>query len=158
MTGLLFALTLAAALGSGLIGGVFFAFSTFVMRGLGRLPAAQGAAAMQSINVTAISFAFMLALFGTAVAGLGLGVWALTALDEPYAPWLLAGAGIYLVGAIVVTIAYNVPRNEALAALEPAAAEDEWRRYLSEWTAGNHVRTVAGIAAAAAFGVALTMG
>ena len=64
----LFVLTLLSALGCGLMGGVFFAFSTFVMRALARLPPAQGIAAMQSINVAAITPSFMLALFGTAAA------------------------------------------------------------------------------------------
>ena len=62
-----------------------------------------------------------------------------------------AGAAMYLIGVIAVTIAYNVPRNNALAATEAtsAAAEPVWTRYLMEWTAANHVRTVSGLAAAA---------
>ena len=43
----LFALTLVSALGCGLIAGAFFAFSSFVMKALGRLPPPQGIAAMQ---------------------------------------------------------------------------------------------------------------
>ncbi|MGL4966898.1 MAG: hypothetical protein ACRC67_37105 [Inquilinus sp.] len=35
-------LVLLSALGSGLVGGIFFAFSTFVMGALARLPAPQG--------------------------------------------------------------------------------------------------------------------
>ena len=38
-----------ATVGSALIAGVFFAFSTFVITALSRLPAEQGVAAMQSI-------------------------------------------------------------------------------------------------------------
>ena len=72
MSAALQALTLAAALGCGTVGGVFFAFSTFVMPALRRLPEAQGVAAMQSINITAITPLFMTALFGTAVVCLGL--------------------------------------------------------------------------------------
>ena len=55
-----------------------------------------------------------------------------------------------------MTIAYNVPRNNALAALDPDSAEAaaRWPR-TSEWTAGNHVRTVAGVIAACLFGLAL---
>lgn len=45
-------MTITAALGCGLIAGVFFAFSTFVMKGLARIPTEAGVAAMQSINVT----------------------------------------------------------------------------------------------------------
>ena len=41
----------AAVLGCGLVAGIFFAFSTFVMRALGRRPAGEGIAAMQAINI-----------------------------------------------------------------------------------------------------------
>jgi len=68
MNGLLFVLTLLAALGCAMMAGVFFAFSAFVMKALARLPAEQGIGAMQAINVAAVTFAFMAALFGTAVA------------------------------------------------------------------------------------------
>ena len=37
--------------GSALVAGVFFAFSSFVMKVLARVPSAEGIAAMQSINV-----------------------------------------------------------------------------------------------------------
>ncbi len=160
MDSFLFALTLVTALGCGLIAGVFFAFSSFVMKALARLPAAQGVAAMQEINVAAVSFAFMLALFGTAVACAALAVWALLAWHEPFAPYLLASSALYLVGVIVLTIAYHVPRNEALARVEPhrADAESHWTRYLSGWTAWNHVRAAASLAAAATLTIALHVG
>ena len=66
-------------------------------------------------------------------------------------PWLLAGGVVYLLGEIAVTMAYNVPRNNELAALDPGSAEAaaRWPSWVAEWTAGNHVRTVAGVAAAA---------
>ena len=53
INGLLFALTFISALSCGLMAGVFFAFSPFVMNGLARLPAQQGIAAMQFINAAA---------------------------------------------------------------------------------------------------------
>lgn len=150
------ALTLAAALGCGLGGGALFAFSAFVMAGLRRLPSAQGAAAMQSINVTAVTPAFMTALFGTAALCLGLAVWAVASFDDDRAPWVLAGGLLYLVGTIGVTMAANVPRNNRLAALDPEAAAAEWADYARTWTAWNHVRTLAAIAASALLIVALT--
>ncbi len=150
MPSAVFALTLAVALGCGLTSGAFFAFSTFVMRSLGRLPAPQGIAAMQSINVTVINPWFMTALFGTALICVASIAVALADWDGAYAPYLLAGGLLYLLGAIVVTIACNVPRNEALAKVDPAAsgAEGLWARYLREWTAWNHVRTAAPLIAA----------
>ena len=58
--------------------------------------------------------------------------------------------------AIVVTAAFHVPRNDTLAALDPNAAESAryWTTYLSQWTAGNHVRTLTCAAAAVMFTVA----
>lgn len=160
MDGLLFALTLIAALGCGLIAGVFFAFSTFVMRGLARLPAPQGIAAMQSINITAITPAFMLALFGTAVVCAALAIAALFMLDEDFAVFLLVGGLLYPIGTIGVTMAFNVPRNNALAAADPHGAEAAslWDRYVTEWTAWNHVRGAAALAAAASLTIALAGG
>ena len=157
MNGLLFVLTLLAALGCAMMAGVFFAFSAFVMKALARLPVEQGVAAMQAINMAAITFAFMTTLFGTAVACGALAVWALFAWDERFAPYLLVGGALYLVGTILLTIAYHVPRNEALARVEPlgADAESHWRRYLSGWTTWNHVRATAALAAAATLTIAL---
>jgi uncharacterized membrane protein len=114
---LLFAAIVVAALSCGLMAGVFFAFSAFVMKALARLPPAQGIAAMQAINVAAITPAFMGALFGTPALCLALAVTALLRWGEPGAVWLLVGGLLYLVGAIVVTMAFNVPRNNALGAL-----------------------------------------
>lgn len=160
MNSVTFVLALVSALGCGLAAGVFFAFSTFVMPALARLPAPQGVAAMQSINVKAINPWFMSALFGTALACLGAIVAALTDLDEAYAPYLVAGGALYLLGTIGVTMAFNVPRNDALAKLDPASAEaaNYWPRYLEEWTRWNHVRTVAPFVAAGLEIAALCVG
>lgn len=160
MDGFLLALTLVTALGCGLSAGAFFAFSSFVMKALARLEPAHGVAAMQAINVAAVSFAFMLALFGTAAACVALAGWALADWREPFAPYLLAGSALYLVGVSGLTIAYHVPRNEALATVEPTGADaaHHWTRYLAEWTGRNHVRTAAAAAAATGFTLALHVG
>ena len=155
----LFALTLFAALGCGLVAGVFFAFSTFVMKALARLPSGQGMAAMQSINVTVLNPWFLGAFFGTGVASILALISALTRWHEPGDVYLFAGSVLYLVGTLLVTIVFNVPRNESLAsvaATDPDGA-DRWTGYVTSWTAWNHVRTVAALAAAAAFSVALSL-
>jgi uncharacterized membrane protein len=160
MDGILVAVTFVTALGCGLSAGALFAFSSFVMRALARLPAPQGIAAMQSINVQAVTPVFMTALFGTGVACIAVGIWSLVDWNDSYSPWMLAGSALYLAGPIGVTMAYNVPRNDALAAAAPNSAEgaELWKRYVREWTAGNHVRVAAGLAAAAAFTEALRVG
>jgi uncharacterized membrane protein len=127
------------------------------MEALARLPAAPGIAAMQSINVVAVTPAFMTALFGTAVACVALVVWALVDWHDSFGPYLLAGGALYLTGTIGLTMGYHVPRNNALEAVDPASpdAEADWRRYVTDWTRWNHVRVVAGVAAAAGFAGAL---
>jgi uncharacterized membrane protein len=157
MSGVLYGATLATALGCGLNAGVFFAFSAFVMPALNRLPAAQGIAAMQSINKLAVTPVFMAALFGTAVACLGLVAWAVISSGERPAVLMISGGALYIVGTIGVTIACNVPLNEGLATLLPqgAGAAGRWDEYVARWTAWNHVRTVAALAAAAVLTAAL---
>ena len=149
-------LVLLSALGSGLVGGIFFAFSTFVMGALARLPAPQGIAAMQSINIVVINPLFMAAFMGTAVLCLVVAAGALFGWSGPHSTLVLAGAVLYLVGNIVVTMTGNVPLNNALAAVDPASTEGAavWARYLSTWTAWNHVRTATGLAASACFIIA----
>jgi uncharacterized membrane protein len=147
----LFAVTFCGALGSGVVAGVFFAFSTFVMPALARLPPEQGIAAMQSINITVLSRWFMGTLFGTAALCVWLALTSLKLRSDPSAVLTLVGSVAYLVGAILVTIVCNVPRNEALAAVRPDAVEATqlWPRYLAQWVAWNHVRTGAALAASA---------
>ena len=156
---LLFVLTLVSALGSGLIAGAFFAFSTFVMGALGRIPAAHGIAAMQSINVVVINPWFLGVFIGTAATCAALVVAALLKWQEPGALLLLIGALLYFVGTFVVTMMFNVPLNDALAAVEPASVEGAslWTRYLSTWTNWNHVRTIAALAASALLTIALCL-
>lgn len=151
------ALTILTALGTGTVGGVFFAFSNFVMAGLARVPVPGGIAAMNAINVTVINPLFMTALFGSGLLCLVLGVYAIFNWNMDGALLLLIGAVLYFVGNVVVTMVFNVPLNNALAAVDPASAEGAavWTRYLSEWVMWNTVRTVTALAAMVAFILAL---
>ena len=154
--GVVFGLTLFSALGCGVIAGVFYAFSTFVMKALGRLPPAHGIAAMQSINVVVLNPWFLTPFVGTAAGCLALLIMALLRWHDPRAAYWLAGSVLYLAGTFVETGVVHVPRNDALAAaaLEDPEAAKLWASYLSSWTAWNHVRTLAALGAAAAFTVA----
>ena len=150
-------LAFAAALGSGLIAGVFFTFSSFVMAALARLPPGQGVAAMQNINITVINPLFMGVFMGTAALCAALVAAAFMNVDGARNWPLLAGCAFYLIGSIGVTMAANVPLNNALAALDAgsAGAEPVWQTYLAGWTMWNHLRGAASLAACAAFIVAL---
>lgn len=154
--GYLRALTIVAAVGAGVSAGVFFAFSGFVMKALGRLSAAEGISAMKAINKAAPAPLFMLALFGTAAVCVALCVIALRHLDQRWAAYLLIGSALYL-ACVVVTVAYHVPRNDALALVDPGSpgAAHAWAQYLQPWTAWNHVRTVTALAGATTFILAL---
>ena len=151
------ALTILAALGSGVVAGIFFAFSTFVMTALSRLRSDQGISAMQSINITVLNPWFFAAFFGTAAGCVVLAVIAILNWGESEEIYLLAGSLLYLVGSILVTIVFNVPLNKSLAAVKPDSTEggEFWSRYLSVWTTWNHVRTLASLSAMASFIMAL---
>lgn len=140
----------AGIVGCGVVAGVFFAFSGFVMPALGRLPAPQGVAAMQAINLTAVTPPLMIALFGTAAVCLVIAVPAALSWGTPGAALRLLAALLYLIGVVGVTMVCNVPRNNALDALDPQStqAASYWPTFLLEWTTWNSVRTLAsGLAA-----------
>ncbi|NET31504.1 MAG: DUF1772 domain-containing protein [Cyanothece sp. SIO1E1] len=150
-------LILFAAIGSALTAGIFFAFSTFVMQALALQPPAPGIAAMQSINITVINPWFMAAFFGPAVAGMVLTISTLRQWEQPGALYWLAGSLLYLIGTIGVTIAGNIPLNDALAIVRPDSSEGAtlWAQYLTDWTFWNHVRTIAAGLAAGLFTLSL---
>jgi uncharacterized membrane protein len=154
---IVFVLVFAAAIGSGLVAGIFFAFSSFVMAALGRLPADRGIAAMNAINVTVINPGFFLAFFGTAALCLAASAGMALRWTGAGGTLVVLASAIYLIGCIGVTMLRNVPLNNALAAVQPGTPEAAalWTRYLSEWTFWNTVRTVAPVVSAVLFTVAL---
>jgi len=153
-------LVLTAALGCGTLGGTLFAFSGFVMPALARLPGPAGVAAMQSINVTALRFPLGSVLAGTTLACIAVLVAGFLRLGEPGTIWMLAGAALFLVGGLLVTGLLNVPMNEQLAVMDPvaAASDGSWSEFLRGWTAANHLRTVASLAASACLMTAAAVG
>jgi uncharacterized membrane protein len=152
-----FALVFAAALGSALAAGVFFAFSTFVMSGLDRAEPATAVAAMQGINRAAPGPPLMAVLFGTAALSVAVAIVGLLGNAGAHGGLAVGGAAIYLVGAIGVTMAANVPLNERLDRVDAAGptAAAKWPTYSRRWRAWNHVRTLASLAATAGMIAAL---
>jgi uncharacterized membrane protein len=157
MVPILLILTFLAALGAGLVAGFFLAFSATVMWALERQPSPAGIAAMQTINVVVLNPIFLGVFFGTAILSLVLDIVALVRWLEPGSGYLLAGSLLYFVGTFLVTLVFNVPLNNRLAAVNPDSTEGKavWTHYLRVWTAWNHVRTVAPLAAAACFILAI---
>ena len=146
-------LTLLAILGTGLIAGTFFVFSVAIMSALRRLPANEGMAAMQSINVVIQNPVFLGVFMGTALISLvlaGISVWNWT---TPASHYVVGGAAFYVIGSFVLTIAFNVPLNNALDAADAttASGHEVWSNYLTNWTFWNHIRTVASLLSTVAF-------
>lgn len=141
MDKLILVLAVVAALGSGLIAGLFFVFSNTVMRAFGQLPATEGISAMNAINAVILNPVFLGVFMGTGVTSAILVVSSLLRWTQPGMGYMIAGAVIYIVGSILVTVVFNVPMNNALAA-SPTDTE-LWAKYLSDWTFWNHVRAAA---------------
>ncbi|RKT79540.1 putative membrane protein [Terracoccus luteus] len=156
MSGLLQVIALVTAVASGLTGGALFAFSSVVMPALARVPPATALPTMQAVNRVAPRSALMVPLVGSPVGCVVVGVWAAVAADGPTRLLLVAGA-VFGVAAFVVTAAYHVPRNDALARVPPdsagatgatgstgeagaTGATGAWESYRPGWTAMNHVR------------------
>jgi uncharacterized membrane protein len=153
--GIIFGALLAAAIASGIVGGIFYAFSSFIMAGLARVPSDHGAAAMRSINVTVINPSFMAVFLGTTFASVLLTGWALFDADNAAAVPTLIASLLYLGGCFGVTMMFNVPLNNRLASVEPADEPALWAHYLRVWTRWNTVRTIAPLISSALFVVAL---
>ena len=139
----------AAALGCAINGGIFFAFSSFVMPALNKLGPERATTAMNAINVAAVRPTFMTVLFGTAALTVATGVSGIRNRDA----LLISGSAVFLIGAIGLTIGYHVPLNDALA-----KGSTTWPDYVRGWTALNHVRMASGIAAAALIGASALRG
>ncbi len=142
-----------SAIGCGIAAGLFFAFSTFIMTSLGRIDQSAGISAMNAINVDIVKSLFMPFFLGTTLTSALLALFAFFRLNESGAWMMLIGGIVYVAGMLVVTMVFNVPLNNALAAVDPATTEAAsiWARYLSDWTFWNHVRTVSSIVASVLF-------
>lgn len=134
-------LTLAAAVGSGIVGGFYLAFSGVVLPALNQVPAGEAVRTMQSINRAAVQPAFMIPFWGTAAASAGVLMRAMAARR----PLLIAGAALSLIGT-GITAAVNVPLNNQLEAARGSASD--WHTFTSGWTPANHARAAASMAAA----------
>jgi uncharacterized membrane protein len=149
-------LTLAAVLGSGLIAGLFFTFSTFVMQALAQVAPQNGIRTMQAINRTVMNPLTMGFFMGTALLSVAIIAYAAFTWSNPQAPWLIAGGALYL-ASFVITAGGNVPMNNALETKDAASDEAAayWQHYLSRWLTFNHVRAVAASLATVAYAYAL---
>lgn len=148
-----------AALSAGLMAGIYYAFSGFVMRALAELDPPGGMLAMRAVNRVILRSAFLPLFLASTVACLFLAAYGMVRADQPAALPMAAGAVLYVLGMTLVTMLANVPLNNALEAANPAAPEGAamWDRYLLRWTAWNHVRTLSCLAALGLFITAIAL-
>lgn len=148
MSPLIFILLQSAVVAYALVGGVFLAFSDFIMRSLAL---SGGAAAMQAINREVFRWIFMALFLGMAAMSVIIAALAGYSLSGPASGAIIIAALIYLFGCFAVTVFCNVPMNEALAAMDPddQATNDFWSEtYLPRWTFWNTIRTIACVVSA----------
>ena len=146
MSTFLIAMILLSLTASGIVGGTFFIFSTTIMPVLGTRSSNESIAVMNRINEVIVRTSFIAIFLGNAFASLvliGVGIYD---LERPGTWLVIAGSAAYLFGSFAATMIFNVPRNNALAAVsldDKNNSDDVWAGYLREWTRWNHVRTAA---------------
>lgn len=146
MSGLITVIIVAAITGAGLVTGLLFAFSNFVMRALAELPSDMSMFAMQRINKTIINPVFLVLFLGTPVLCSVIAVYSGLNINEPGSLFLLVGALAYLIGPFGITVLFNVPLNNQLAREDVSDADEIWPTYLEKWQRWNHIRTYIGVA------------
>ena len=131
-----------AALGAGLMAGVYFAFSGFIMRSLDQLGAARAADAMNAINEVILRSWFMPLFFGSTLLYSILAALAVFDQDLPGRGLLIIAGLVYVVGMFLCTAIFNVPLNNRLANAggDDTSRAESWQRYLAHWTRWNHLR------------------
>jgi uncharacterized membrane protein len=145
----LLVLIVAAIVGGGLVSGLLFAFSVAVMPALRDLSPQAGMQAMQRINVVIINPIFLFVFLGTSLLCIAVAFFAMRGLPSASSICLLIGALAYLIGPLGITMAFNVPLNNQLAAVPADRAQIEWPKYVSAWLRWNHMRTALGAVAIA---------
>ena len=136
-----------AALSSGLMAGVYFAFSVFIMKAFGKIKTAQSIAAMNSINETILRSLFMPVFFGSSIVSVLLIIVAFAQWGEAGSGLIFIAGATYFVGMFMCTVVFNVPLNNLLARLNKDSANDQeaWSHYLNTWTKWNHLRTLSSL-------------
>lgn len=131
-------------IGVGVMAGVYFAFSTFIMRAFDVLPAQHAIKVMNSINQVIVKSLFLPLFFVTTVLAL-----IQVALNLAYLQGTPSYLGVisgltYLLTMFLSTALFNVPLNNQLAGFDPQNdnADSTWASYRLRWTRWNHARTI----------------
>ena len=134
---------------TGLMAGIYFSFSVFIMKSFSMLPGVVAATAMNKINDVIVNTAFLPVFVSSTLWFFGLIIWSIADWQGLKSQLVIAAAVIYIVGMFSVTAFGNVPLNNALrsSANDEMSLVTNWRKYLKLWTRLNHIRTLSCIAA-----------
>lgn len=129
---------------TGLMGGIYLAFSAVIIKSLNDLPGLQAAQAMNSINDVIVNTVFMPIFFGTTLWYAGLIVWSFADWQEGTSTLIVCASAIYIVGMFFVTAFGNVPMNNQLKILsnKENLLVAYWSQYQRSWTQLNHIRSI----------------
>jgi uncharacterized membrane protein len=150
----------AAAVTTGLIAGLFYAYACSVMLGLRQTDARTFVNAMQRINVAIINGWFLVCFVGALVLTVAAAALQFGQDRRPALPWILAALIFYL-AVLVITGRVNVPLNNELAAagevdvIADLAAVRE--RFEARWVRWNVMRAIASTVAFGCLTLALTL-
>jgi uncharacterized membrane protein len=117
---------------SGLLAGLYFAYAVSVMPALRSMDDATFTTVMNRINVVIVNPVFLTVFLGAPAFAVALLAW-----DR--SPWAIAGAALAVV-TLLVTVVFNIPLNNALA------AGGERDAFETPWVLWNVVRTITGTA------------
>ena len=149
-------LTLLGLITTGSMAGLFYAYQYSVMIALDQVAARTAVPVMQKINEVILNPVFFAGFIGTlAVLPLAaIACW--LAGFTAAALWLVAAVLFYGIGTFGITMALNVPLNDALAKVpESADLAAEWARFAPDWNRWNLIRTLGAFAALLCTGLAL---
>ena len=135
-----------AILAYAMVGGVFLAFSDFIMRALANTSGQGGVEAMQVINREVFRWLFMALFLGLTPVSLLIAGYGVTSLPGLAGSLIALSGVVYLLGCFAVTVLFNVPMNEALSSLDTGASTTRsyWQgTYVPRWTFWNSVRATA---------------
>jgi uncharacterized membrane protein len=132
-----------AIISFGFIGGVYFAFSFFVMQSLNKVSHSEAIRTMNSINSVILKSPFMFLFFLSSFIAF------IIFLENLILNELTSNAGfaslIFLLGMFICTATKNVPLNNKLADFDfndsNCNPETEWNYYYKNWIKWNHIRT-----------------
>ncbi len=147
------------ALWSAVIGGVFSAFSEFIMSALLRTTPAGGIEAMQHINRTVIKTQFVAGILLIAPLSVLFAFYSLMVFEGAALATLILAPIVYLPTVFLMTIFGNVPMNNKLDRLDHTTTDAKayWSKYVRDWTRLNHARSLGSVLTAGLYIAAAIM-